>query len=70
MDILKANVVRYENNGEPALVYYYEIAGDSSETKPTEHVADGSIFTETNTGDVYMFNAKTSAWVKMFGLNA
>lgn len=71
MDINEAKVVRYQNaSGEPALTYYYEIAGDSTETKPTANVADGSIFTETDTGDVYMFNAKTSAWVKMFGLKA
>lgn len=71
MDINEAKVVRYQNaNGEPALTYYYEISGDSTETKPTANVADGSIFTETDTGDVYMFNTKTSAWVKMFGLKA
>ncbi len=49
-------------------IMYIEGACDSSETKPTEYIADGSIFTETNTGDVYMFNAKTSQWVKQFSL--
>ena len=70
MDINEAKVVRYQNaNGEPALTYYYEIAGDSTETKPTANVADGSIFTETDTGDVYIYNAKGAEWNKMFGLS-
>lgn len=69
MDINMAKVVRYDRtDGQAVSIFYYEIAGDSSETKPTASVADGSIFTETDTGDVYMFNAKTSSWVKMFGL--
>lgn len=70
MDINEAKVVRYQNaNGEPALTYYYEISGDSTETKPTANVADGSIFTETDTGDVYIYNAKGAEWNKMFGLS-
>lgn len=67
MEYLKSTFIRFEDYNS---VNYLEIAGDSSETKPTASVADGSIFTETDTGDVYMFNAKTSAWVKMFGLKA
>lgn len=47
-------------------VNYIELACDSSETKPTAGIADGSIATETDTGDVYFFNEKTSAWVKQF----
>lgn len=48
------------------MVHYVEIALDSTETKPTTGIADGSIATETDTGDVYFFNEKTSAWVKQF----
>ncbi len=43
--------------------YYIEIALDSTETKPTEMVADGSIALETDTGKVYVFNENTSAWI-------
>lgn len=59
-----------DGESEKENLYYYRIAGDSSETKPTDNVADGSTFTETDTGDVYMFNAKSAAWVKMFGLKS
>lgn len=48
--------------------YYVELACDSSESKPTADIVDGSIATETNTGDVYLFNEKTTAWVKQFSL--
>lgn len=47
---------------------YYEFAGLSTDTKPTEGVATGSVFVEVNTGDVYMFNeegASGSKWVKV-----
>ena len=58
MDYSVAKIVRFEEvEGTRTSIYYYEIAGDSSEAKPTGHIADGSIFTETDTGDVYMFNA-------------
>lgn len=43
--------------------YYIEVTLDSTETKPTEMVADGSIALETDTGKVFVFNEKTSAWV-------
>lgn len=49
-------------------INYVEIAGDSSETKPTTGIVDGSTFLETNTGDFYVFNEKTSTWVKMLTL--
>jgi len=69
MVILSSKTISVQDtaNGK-VLVSYYELACDSSESKPTAYVADGSICTETNTGDVYMFNAKTSAWIKMFGI--
>ena len=71
MTIIKSSMTSIEKteNGS-VIVQYIEGACDSSESKPTAFIADGSIITETNTGDVYMFNAKTSAWVKMFGLKA
>lgn len=51
-------------NGED--VYYYEIVGDSSATKPISHVGEGSIFTETDTGTVYFFNETSNEWVEQF----
>ena len=47
---------------------YVEISGDSEETKPTANIVDGSIFVESNTGDVYLFNEESGDWVKQFSL--
>lgn len=49
-------------------ISYQEIAGDSSETKPTEGVATGSIFLEADTGDVYIFSEGEGDWVMTFTL--
>ena len=49
---------------------YVEISGDSSESKPTANIVDGSIFTESNTGKVFFFNEKTSAWVEQFSFQS
>lgn len=50
---------------------YIEGACVSADTKPTEYngkdIANGSVLTEANTGDVYMYNESTG-WAKMFGL--
>ena len=43
---------------------YMEFACDSSETKPTEMIADGSIALETDTGKMFVFNEKTAAWIE------
>lgn len=51
-------------NGED--VYYYEMVGDSSATKPIAHVGEGSIFTETDTGSVFFFSETNSDWVEQF----
>lgn len=44
--------------------YRATIFGDSSETKPTVNVTDGSVFVETNTGKAFLFNEKTSTWIE------
>ena len=44
--------------------YRATIFGDSSESKPTENLTDGSVFVETNTGKAFLFNEKTSTWVE------
>lgn len=45
-------------------VNYVVISGDSSETKPTKGICDGSVFMESDTGDSYTFNEQSGAWVK------
>lgn len=42
---------------------FLEISLDSTETKPTEMIADGSVALETDTGKVYVFNEASSAWI-------
>lgn len=44
-------------------LFYKELAGGSSETKPTAGIIDGSTFRETDTGKLWYFNEKSSAWV-------
>lgn len=36
--------------------------GESFETKPTEDLADGSVYVETDTKKAYLFNESTSSW--------
>lgn len=45
---------------------YVEISGDSGEAKPTSGIADGSIFTESDTGKVFFFNEAAGNWVEQF----
>lgn len=42
-----------------------EIACLSTDTKPTEFVANGSIAIEIDTGDIYMFNAVAGEWAQI-----
>lgn len=37
----------------------------STDTKPTDGIANGSVCLEMDTGDVYMFNEASSTWVKL-----
>ena len=41
---------------------YVEIAGISTETKPTKDIVTGSRFDEVNTGKVYRFDETTGTW--------
>ena len=45
-------------------VNFVVISGDSTESKPTSGICDGSVFMESDTGDSYTFNEKSGAWVK------
>ena len=63
-------MVRFNNNPNAAYqagenVQYFEISGLSSDTKPTNGVATGSIFVEVDTGTVFFFDESTG-WVEQF----
>lgn len=45
-------------------VNFVVISGDSTEDKPTSKICDGSVFMESDTGDSYVFNELSGAWVK------
>ena len=54
----------FSTNGD-VIIY----AGLSTEQKPTEGLATGSMFIELNTGKVYYFNADTTSWAVFGGGN-
>ncbi len=49
------------------VVNWAMIAGKSTETKPAEHLATGSMFIEIDTGDVYLFDEDAQAWLTSEG---
>lgn len=58
-------LTKYGVNGEPGSLdarNYVEIALNSTETKPTEMIADGSIALETDTGNLYIFSETAQSW--------
>ena len=46
---------------------YVEMAGKSTETKPTTGIVSGSLFLESDTGDVYVFDETDVAWTQIGG---
>ena len=44
---------------------YYEYSGLSTDTKPTEGVATGSVFLEVNTGYAYLYDEESQTWKKV-----
>lgn len=46
---------------------YVELAGKSTESKPTTGIVTGSLFLESDTGDVYVFDETDVAWTKIGG---
>ena len=50
--------------------HYVEISGDSTETKPTAGIVDGSLFTESDTGKVFFFNEVSGDWVEQFAFQS
>ena len=51
-------------------VYLKKIYGLSSDTKPTDQIANGSIYIEMDTSDVYFFDGENSRWLKVGESNA
>jgi len=52
---------------------YMEFAGLSTDTKPEDDLATGSIFVEVNTGKVFFFNeagTSGSRWVEQFSFQS
>ena len=47
-------------DGKKAATFY----GTSSEAKPTQNIAMGSVFVEVDTGKAYLFNEATSTGVE------
>ena len=45
---------------------YVELAGSSRDDKPTEY-AGGSLFMETDTGNIYVFDADSETWTQLGG---
>ena len=39
-----------------------EFRGLSTDTKPTEKVANGSVYVEINTGKIYLYDAENEQW--------
>ena len=62
MQYLKYQLHGYDSNGKP--IHYAEIAGLSTESKPTTGLVSGSRFMEVNTGKVFVLDAEsdTHAW--------
>lgn len=44
---------------------YCEFAGLSTDTKPEDKVATGSLFVETDTTDVYIYDEGSAEWKKL-----
>ena len=48
---------------------FSEFAGLSTDEKPVNGlISTGSLFTEVDTGDVYMYDAEAASWAKQFSL--
>lgn len=47
--------------------YVKEIYGLAADTKPTDNLANGSVFIEIDTGNVYFFDEENVEWIKVGG---
>jgi hypothetical protein len=46
---------------------YVELSGLSTDSKPTEGLATGSVFLEVDTGDAYLYDEEGATWNKVGG---
>lgn len=51
-----------------SFVSYIEAAGLSTDTKPEDKIATGSLFLEVDTGDVYAFDEDGGTWGQIAAL--
>lgn len=42
----------------------------STDEKPTDGIANGSVMVEVDTGDVYLFDEEASDWVEQFSFQS
>ena len=61
MRVLKARLLGYNTDGTP--INYKEIAGLSTETKPTTGVCTGSKFFEVDTRKTNYFDETNAEWI-------
>lgn len=47
-----------------------DFSGSYTDTKPTDNLADGCTFTESDTGKVYFFNEDSGDWVEQFSFQS
>lgn len=64
---MRVLVDNYFSNDAGTPKHYVEIAGDSNDSKPTTGIIGGSLFMETDTGKVYIFDENTSTWTEFPG---
>jgi hypothetical protein len=48
-------------------INYIEVAGLSTDTKPAEKVATGSVYLEVDTGKAYFYNETAEEWTEIGG---
>lgn len=61
-------MVGTDENGDP--IYYKEMTGESSETKPKDRLAAGSPFLEVDTGKIMCFSEVQNDYVEEFSLQS
>lgn len=65
MQYLKYKLFGYDANGNP--VYYAELVGKSTDSKPTTGLVSGSTFLAADTGVTFVLDAESTpaAWTEM-----